>query len=392
MLVSEALKTLEGFLPPNQRAWVMEALRGEDAEFFKEKMIELAKIVKEMPSTGHTDGQGDKAVAWLHYFAGGQANWYITEKYKGCEDDYDPTSVMYPTRGQQNQAFGLADLFGAGDSDCAEMGYISLPEIMSVKGELDFHWKPRPLSEVKKEHGDDEGEDVEATPEPTEPTTPTEKGNMTDTVAAPIKTETKPTPMSEKLFVALTERFKDRNKTVQQAILAHVRSKSGHQNLVAFHGNGANEEQKCELYKECLNAILNNDYSKLSGEVAVGQMEGDKPADVVTEPAKAVKVEPKPSRAVKPVVPVAAIEPEAEEEDEVDKIMAKLATALAAKAKPAPAPVVKEVDPAKIADLVAKEVKKQVLAAKFELLQAVEKLVKDTLKDVGEKIGKAVKE
>ena len=385
MLVSEALKTLEGFLPPNQRAVVMEALRGEEAEFFKEKMIELAGIVKSMPRTGETDGDGDgdKAVAHLHYFAGGQANFYITEKDKGSPDD--------GPEDKNSQCFGLADCFGNGTSDCAEIGYISIPEISKARGELDFHWTPKTLAEVKKEGLPDEGEDVEATPEPTE-TTPPEKGTMTDTVAAPIKTETKPTPMSEKLFVALTERFKDRNKTVQQAILAHVRSKSGHQNLVAFHGNGANEEQKCELYKECLNAILNNDYSKLSGEVAGGQMEGDKPADVVTEPAKAVKVEPKPSRAVKPVVPVAAIEPEAEEEDEVDKIMAKLATALAAKAKPAPAPVVKEVDPAKIADLVAKEVKKQVLAAKFELLQAVEKLVKDTLKDVGEKIGKAVKE
>ena len=391
MLVSEALKTLDGFLPEYQRAVVMQALRGEEHEWFEQKMVELAKIVKEMPSTKQTDGQGDKAVAWLHYFAGGQANWYITEKDKGCEDDYDPTSVMYPTRGQQNQAFGLADLFGAGDSDCAEMGYISLPEIMSVKGELDFHWKPRPLSEVKKEHGDDEGEDVEATPEPTEPTPPTEKGNMTETIEAP-ETKSEPMkpelPLSQRLFLALTDRFKDKNRNVQQAILAHVRVKSGHPNLVSFHGNGANEEEKVELYSQCLKAILDNDYSQLSGQVPTGQSA----AEEVEEAPKAVKVELKPSRAVKPVVPVAAIEPEAEEEDEVAKIMAKLATALAAKAKPAPAPVVKEVDPAKIADLVAKEVKKQVLAAKFELLQAVEKLVKDALKDLGEKIGKAVKD
>ena len=383
MLVSEALKTLEGFLPPNQRAVVMEALRGEEAEFFKEKMIELAGIVKSMPRTGETDGDGDgdKAVAHLHYFAGGQANFYITEKDKGSPDD--------GPEDKNSQCFGLADCFGNGTSDCAEIGYISIPEISKARGELDFHWTPKTLAEVKKEGLPDEGEDVEATPEPTE-TTPPEKGTMTDTVAAPIKTETKPTPMSEKLFVALTERFKDRNKTVQQAILAHVRVKSGHGNLVTFHGNGANEEQKVELYKECLNAILNNDYSKLSGEVAGGQMEGDKPADVVTEPAKAVKTEPKPVNRVKAIVPAVKVESEPEEGDEVAEAIQKLTQALAAKAKPAQAPAAPEIDPEKLGALVRREVEMQVHAAKFELLKEVEKFIKGHLKDLGEKIGKAV--
>jgi len=52
--------------------------------------------------------------------------------------------------------FGLAMLFGP---DEAELGYISLNELSSIKVtfglgiERDVHWTPRPLSEVKKEYG-----------------------------------------------------------------------------------------------------------------------------------------------------------------------------------------------------------------------------------------------
>jgi hypothetical protein len=80
-------------------------------------------------------------VAYLHYFAGGQANWYITEKDKGCPDDEDYGGPGGPP---QQQAFGLADLFGDG----GELGYISIAEILANRGELDLHWTPKPLSEI----------------------------------------------------------------------------------------------------------------------------------------------------------------------------------------------------------------------------------------------------
>ena len=93
-----------------------------------------------MPTTGQTDdGRGDEAIVHLHYFAGGQANFYITERDVGAEDD--------PLPGAQNQAWGRADLFGDG----GELGYISLPEIFSSRGELDFHWTPKTLAAIAAE-------------------------------------------------------------------------------------------------------------------------------------------------------------------------------------------------------------------------------------------------
>jgi hypothetical protein len=117
---------------------VRDFMKGEEAEFFHEKMIELAAIVKSMPKTGETDdGRGGKAIAYLHYFAGGQANFYVTERDVGDKDDPNP--------GEQNQAFGRSDLF----NDGGELGYISLPEIFRSGGELDFHWTPKTLDEIE---------------------------------------------------------------------------------------------------------------------------------------------------------------------------------------------------------------------------------------------------
>lgn len=113
-------------------------MRGEEGQFFRDKLTELAGIVEAMPKTGETDGIGDAAIVHLHYFAGGQASWYITEKDKGAADD-EPEQF-------QSQAFGLADLFGDG----GELGYISLPEILANGGELDLYWTPKTLGEVRQ--------------------------------------------------------------------------------------------------------------------------------------------------------------------------------------------------------------------------------------------------
>lgn len=134
----KAMVSLKGFIGEHQLRVVRSALRGEEGEFFADKMIELAQTVANMPSTGQTEGQRGKAVAYLHYFAGGQANFYITEKDKGAPDD---TPEMF-----QSQAFGLADLF----QDGGELGYISIPEILSCRGELDFYWTPKTLDEIRK--------------------------------------------------------------------------------------------------------------------------------------------------------------------------------------------------------------------------------------------------
>lgn len=130
---------LRHFISPLQMRTIRSAMMGEEGDFFRAKLTELAGIIRGMPKTGETESQEDPTV-YLHYFAGGQANFWITEKDAGCEDDAPED------RGVQHQAFGCADVYGDG----GELGYISLPEIFSGRGELDLHWTPKPLSECRQ--------------------------------------------------------------------------------------------------------------------------------------------------------------------------------------------------------------------------------------------------
>lgn len=125
-----ALETLRGFIGANQLYAVAEGCRGEEAQFFFDKLVELARIVETMPKTYEQEGKGDDAIAFLHYFAGGQGSWWITEKEKLPE---------------QCQAFGLADPFGDG----GEVGYISIVELLANDAELDFHFTPKTLRELR---------------------------------------------------------------------------------------------------------------------------------------------------------------------------------------------------------------------------------------------------
>lgn len=143
--VSEALTALAEFIGRRQLAAVHDGLRGEEKSFFEEKMIELTQIVNTMPKTGERRPQGDDAIVHLHYFAGGTANWWIIERDIGSPEDTAPGG---PGAGQ-HQAFGLANFFGGPTGQDAELGYISIAEIIANHGELDFHFKPRTLLELK---------------------------------------------------------------------------------------------------------------------------------------------------------------------------------------------------------------------------------------------------
>jgi N12 class adenine-specific DNA methylase/tRNA1(Val) A37 N6-methylase TrmN6 len=121
----------DGFLGTYQLGAVAHGLRGEEAQYFRDKMVDLKKQIDDMPKTYDQKDKGDDAVAYLHYFTGG-GDWYITEK------DMEP--------GPQHQAFGLADPF----HDGGELGYISLPELTGAGAELDFHWKPKTLAEIRR--------------------------------------------------------------------------------------------------------------------------------------------------------------------------------------------------------------------------------------------------
>ncbi len=127
--VITAARSLARFISPSELETIGNACRGEEREFFKAKLVELSELVGSMPCTYQTDGQGDQAVAYLHYFTP-DADFYITERDQEEE---------------QLQAFGLACIWEQ------ELGYISIQELIECGAELDLYWIPKTLGQVKAE-------------------------------------------------------------------------------------------------------------------------------------------------------------------------------------------------------------------------------------------------
>jgi hypothetical protein len=128
----KALERLTAFLPRAQRTVMASAMSGEEGQHFIDMAIEWANVIDTMPGTYDTDGMGLSAPARLHYFNGG-SDWYITEKDKSGNG----------TR----QAFGLAILNG--DLQNAELGYISIDELVRNGVELDLYWVSKPVGSLK---------------------------------------------------------------------------------------------------------------------------------------------------------------------------------------------------------------------------------------------------
>lgn len=133
------------WMPEGQNKAVIAGLMGEEWQFFADKMKELSGVIAAMPKTYGQDGMGDSAVAHLHYFRGA-ADWYITEK------DMEGKGTQ--------QAFGLADLGYGG-----EIGYISIEELISAGVELDFHFSPKTIEQIKGKGDSGEPATQERAPE-----------------------------------------------------------------------------------------------------------------------------------------------------------------------------------------------------------------------------------
>jgi hypothetical protein len=132
MTPSIALNTLQGFIGIGQLRVMVTGCRGEEGQFFRDKLSEYGERVSTMPQTYAQDALGQNAVAHLHYFTG-SCDWYITER------DVD-------TDGEgQIQAFGSADL-GYGP----ELGYINIAEIIKAGAELDLHFTPCALASLRQ--------------------------------------------------------------------------------------------------------------------------------------------------------------------------------------------------------------------------------------------------
>lgn len=129
---ASALSKMKRFMGHSQRTALGEMSYSHDRaerQALYQKLEEQAEIIEKMPETYQTDGQGDEAIASLHYFRGGM-DWYIIER------------DMMP---EQLQAFGLANLGHGG-----ELGYINIEEITKYGAELDLHWTPKTIEQIKK--------------------------------------------------------------------------------------------------------------------------------------------------------------------------------------------------------------------------------------------------
>lgn len=126
---AKGAKTLKSFISPAQLAVMADGCYSKDeGQYFIDKFCEYGNRIDNMPKIYDQEGKGDQAIVYLHYFRGGM-DWYITER--DMEDE-------------QLQAFGLADLGYGG-----ELGYISIIELVGLGVEMDLHWKPKTLAEVK---------------------------------------------------------------------------------------------------------------------------------------------------------------------------------------------------------------------------------------------------
>lgn len=117
---------LRGFIGAAQLSALGDACRGEERQFFIDKLCQLEQMIRNAPRTYEQEGITDP-IAHLHYFTSG-CDWYITEL------DVLP---------EQHQAFGVADLGYGG-----ELGYISIIELLRCGAELDIHFTPQPVGAV----------------------------------------------------------------------------------------------------------------------------------------------------------------------------------------------------------------------------------------------------
>ena len=123
------INTLQNFIGKQQLVAIGEAVAGDEAPFFADKLEEIYTIVTTMPKTYETEGNKNP-LAYLHYFLNG-FDWYIFER---------------DMENEQLQAFGWSNL---NDDLNAELGYISIKEILKNSGELDLHFEPATLSNIR---------------------------------------------------------------------------------------------------------------------------------------------------------------------------------------------------------------------------------------------------
>jgi hypothetical protein len=126
---ASALLALKPFISRSQMQVLWDLCRqGEEKAHFRQMVQDWSARIAAMPKTYETDGQGLKAVAFLHYYTPA-FDFFITEK--------------------DRQGDGTVQAFGLACMHARELGYISIREIVSAGAELDLYWVAKTLAEIK---------------------------------------------------------------------------------------------------------------------------------------------------------------------------------------------------------------------------------------------------
>lgn len=129
------------FMGYSQRLALLEALRSEEGEGIADMVLRVAEQIKATPKTYGTEGIAEhERKVCLHYFRGG-VDAYILERDVGDFADGDGL-------GPQLQAYGKITVVGGGWEE-AEWGYVSIAELLKHGVELDLHFDPTLVGDMK---------------------------------------------------------------------------------------------------------------------------------------------------------------------------------------------------------------------------------------------------
>lgn len=120
IITEEELEICKKIIPPNQYAYTLGLTQGEEGDFYKQKLKDIAKIAKQITTDDELVNNDGTHNVGFHYFVG-NSDFYISEiKSDGL-------------------AFGYTILNG--DIEMAEWGYQDLDEIINVSQwiEMDYH-------------------------------------------------------------------------------------------------------------------------------------------------------------------------------------------------------------------------------------------------------------
>lgn len=129
----------KNWMPIGQRQAIGHIIaKSEEREWFIQRLKTLRERIEQMPKTYDTNGQEDP-VAHLKYF-GGPVTAYITEKDVG-----DNLDGPWTPDTEQIQAYGRIGILPS----YPEMGYVGIQELIENGIELDLHFEPTPISQIK---------------------------------------------------------------------------------------------------------------------------------------------------------------------------------------------------------------------------------------------------